>query len=126
MGPKWFSDRAQYSDRQEEKGPDNNNCPEQEYAKGGSVSTESPQTKRARFLRSEIRRHRDRRDNRQIAAEEHHETGSNIPWDGLRIGVRIASQTIDRLQSIKGRAVIRGGGRESCTAFVKNRARRDC
>ena len=30
-------DWAQYSDRQEEQGSDNNNGPEQEYAKGGSV-----------------------------------------------------------------------------------------
>ena len=105
-------DRPQYSDRQEEQGSDNKNRPEQQYAKGGSVSTERPQTKRARFLFPEICRHGDRSDNRQITAEEHHETGSDIPWDGLRIGIRIASQTIDRLQSIKGRAVIRGGRRE--------------
>ena len=105
-------DRAQYSDRQEEQGSDNNNGPEQEYAKGGSVSTESPHTKRARFLCSEICRHGDWRDNRQITTEEHHETSSDIPWNGLWIGVRIVCQTIDNLQSIKGRAVIRGRGRE--------------
>ena len=76
--------RSQYSDRQEEQGPDDENRPEQEDAKGGGVSAQSPQAKRARFLRSEKCRHGDRRNNRQIAAEEHHQAGCDIPRDGGR------------------------------------------
>ena len=86
MGPEMLCKRSQCSDRQEKQCPDDEDRPEQEDAKGDGVSAQSPQTKRARFLRSEICRHGYRRNNRKIAAEEHHQACRDIPWDGLGAG----------------------------------------
>jgi len=82
----------------------------QEDAKVRLSSRSVPKPKGLAFLAPRIGRHGNRRDNRQVAAEDHYQPCRDI--QGMAIGrrTRIADEAIGHAQPVEGRTVI-GGGR---------------
>ena len=69
-----------------------------------------PRPKGLDFFAPEIGRHGDRRDDGQIAAEEHDQPCGDVPGDGRGRGARVVGEAVGHPQPVEGRAVV-GGGR---------------
>ena len=89
---------------------DDHDCAEQKTPESKRIVAQCSEAEGRFLFVSERRRHRDRSDDRQIAAEKHHQTGGYIPRPGFRSRTRIVVEAISHSQSIEGRAVVRGRG----------------
>src|SRR5258705_13505646 len=82
--------RAERGDRQEQERTNDHDGAEEQTAKRHGIVAQGTETEWRALLHAQERRHRNRRDDRQIAAEQDDQAAGDIPRDSLRRGIRIA------------------------------------
>src|SRR6266851_8272913 len=92
--PQVICKRAERGYRQEQERTNDHDCAEEQAAKCDGVVAKRSETEWRALLHAQEGRHRNRRDDRQVAAEQDDQAARDIPRHCFRSRIRIAEQAV--------------------------------
>ena len=102
-----LSQRTQRGHWQEQKSADDHDGAQQEKPERWRVVAQGTERERRRCLSPQAGRHRDRRDDRQEAADDDDNRGCNIPLRSRGRRIRIVIEAIGRSETVESRSIVR-------------------